>query len=119
MEGLGLQPPGHQPPGEGWGLGHSKSHISHVYHSPLQMFRQKLPIYALARTSWWLSGKEPACNAGDLGSIPGLRRSPRGGDGNPFQYPCLENSKERGTWWGPWGHRELDTTEGHLASNYK
>ena len=33
-------------------------------------------------------GKESACNAGDLGSIPGLRRSPGEGKGNPFQYSC-------------------------------
>ena len=39
-------------------------------------------------------GKEPACNAGDagdLGSIPGLGRSPGEGNGNPLQYSCLEN----------------------------
>ena len=36
-------------------------------------------------------GKESACNAGDLGSIPGLRRSPGEGTGNPLQYSCLEN----------------------------
>ena len=35
--------------------------------------------------------KESACNAGDLGSIPGLGRSPGGGHGNPFQYSCLVN----------------------------
>ena len=36
-------------------------------------------------------GKESACNAGDLGSIPGLGRPPGGGHGNPLQYSCLEN----------------------------
>jgi len=36
-------------------------------------------------------GKESVCNAGDLGSIPGLGRSPGGGHGNPHQYSCLEN----------------------------
>ena len=36
-------------------------------------------------------GKESACNAGDLGLIPGLGRSPGGGHGNPIQYSCLEN----------------------------
>ena len=41
---------------------------------------------------WWLSGKESACNAGDLGSIPGSGRSPREGTGYPLQYSCLENS---------------------------
>ena len=35
--------------------------------------------------------KESACNVGDLGSIPGLGRSPGGGQGNPSQYSCLEN----------------------------
>ena len=36
-------------------------------------------------------GKESACNAGDLGSIPGLGRSPGEGNGNPLQYSCLES----------------------------
>ena len=42
--------------------------------------------------------KEPACNAGDLGSILGLRKSPGKANGNPLQYSCLEN---------PHGHRSL------------
>ena len=42
--------------------------------------------------------KESACNAGHLGSIPGLGRSPEGGNGNPFQYSCLKNPKDRGAW---------------------
>ena len=44
-------------------------------------------------------GKESACNAGDLGSIPGLGRSPGEGNGNPLQYSCLENPMDRGAWW--------------------
>ena len=51
---------------------------------------------------WWLSDKESACNAGaagDLGSIPGLGRSPGEGNDNPLQYSCLENSMDRGAWW--------------------
>ena len=40
-----------------------------------------------------------ACNAGDLGSIPGSRRSPGEGNGNPLQYSCLENPMDRGAWW--------------------
>ena len=44
-------------------------------------------------------GKECACNAGDLGSIPGLGRSPSEGNGNPFQHSCLENPMGRGAWW--------------------
>ena len=49
--------------------------------------------------AWWLSGKESACNAGDLGSIPGSGRSPGEGIGNPLQYSCLENPMDRGAWW--------------------
>ena len=44
-------------------------------------------------------GKESACSAGDLGSIPGLGRSPGGGHGNPLQYSRLENPMYRGAWW--------------------
>ena len=44
------------------------------------------------------ASKESACNAGDLGSIPGLGRSPGEGKGNPLQYSCLENSMVRGAW---------------------
>ena len=39
-------------------------------------------------------GNASVCNAGDLGSIPGLGRSPGEGNGNPLQYSCLENSME-------------------------
>ena len=44
-------------------------------------------------------GKASACNAGDLGSIPVLGRSPGEGNGNPLQYSCLENPTDGGTWW--------------------
>ena len=44
-------------------------------------------------------GKESACIVGSLGLIPGLGRSLGGGRGNPLQYSCLENSKDRGAWW--------------------
>ena len=40
-----------------------------------------------------------ARNAGDLGSIPGSGRSPGEGNGNPFQYSCLENPMDGGVWW--------------------
>ena len=53
-------------------------------------------------------GKESTCNAGDLGSIPGLGRYPREGKGYPLQYSALENSMDC---MGPWGHKESDTTE--------
>ena len=60
-----------------------------------------------------VTGKEPGCKVGDLGSIPGLGRSPGEGNGNLLQYSCLENSMDRGAWqvYGPWGHTESDTTE--------
>ena len=45
------------------------------------------------------NGKESACNAGDLGLIPGLGRSPGEGHGNPLQCSCLENPMDRGAWW--------------------
>src|SRR5574339_502879 len=43
--------------------------------------------------------KVSACNAGDLGSIPGSGRSPGEGNGNPLQYSCLETPMDGGTWW--------------------
>ena len=46
----------------------------------------------------WLSGKESACNAGDTGSIPGSRRSPGEGNGNPLRYSCLEKPTDRVVW---------------------
>ena len=44
-------------------------------------------------------GKESAYNAGDVSSHPELGRSSGEGNGNPLQYPCLENSMDRGAWW--------------------
>ena len=57
--------------------------------------------------------KESACNAGDLGSIPGSGRSPGGGNGNPLQYSCLGNPHglRRLEGYSPWGCKESDTTE--------
>ena len=57
--------------------------------------------------------QESACNAGDLGLIPGLGRSPGGGHGNPFQYSCLENPDGQRSLagYGPWGLKESDMTE--------
>ena len=60
----------------------------------------------------WLSGKESACNAGDVGLIPRSGRSPGEGNGNPLQYSCLGNPVDRGA-WGATVHgvaKELDTT---------
>ena len=59
-------------------------------------------------------------NVGNAGLIPGLGRSPGEGNGNPFQYSCLEHPMDRGAWraaiqgvtkCSPWGCKEWDTTE--------
>ena len=50
----------------------------------------------------WLSGKESPANAGDtgdVGSISGTEKSPRGGNGNPLRYSYLENPTDKGNWW--------------------
>ena len=44
-------------------------------------------------------GKEPACNSGDLGSIPVLGRSPGDENDNSLQYSCLGKTMDRGAWW--------------------
>ena len=51
--------------------------------------------------------KNPPVKVGDAGSAPELGRSPREGNGNPFQYSCLRNPIDRGAWLGdsPWGHK--------------
>ena len=58
-------------------------------------------------------GKESACNAGALGSIPWVGRSPEGGNGNPLQYSCLENPHGQRSLVGysPWDCKESGTTE--------
>ena len=58
-------------------------------------------------------GKESVCNAGNLGSIPELGRSPGEGNGNPFQYSCLGNPMDGEAWQvtSPQGGNELDMNE--------
>ena len=71
----------------------------------LQIYRQTGPC--VIRSLIWVqphhpslsNSKESACNAGDLGSIPGSGRSPGVGSGSPLQYSCLENPMDRGAWW--------------------
>ena len=59
-----------------------------------------LHFKCMLREKSFLSGSEvkSTCNAGDMGSIPGLGRSPGEGNGNPLQYSCLGNSMDRGAW---------------------
>ena len=72
------------------------------------------PIYTV---HWGFSrgsdGKESSCSAGDLGSIPGLGRSPGRKHGNPLEYFCLENPHGQRSLVGysPQGRKESDTTE--------
>ena len=56
-------------------------------------------------------GKESTYKVGDLGSTPGLGRSPGERHGNPLQYPCLENPHGQRSLvdYSPWGHIELNT----------
>ena len=59
-------------------------------------FKQKFNnMYGLP---WWLDGKESACSAGDMGSIPESGRSPGEGNGYPLQYSCLESFMNGGAW---------------------
>ena len=65
------------------------------------MLTQPFHLYFLASLLGFPGGsdsKASACNAGDLGLIPGLGRSPGEGNGNPLQYSCLENSMDEGAW---------------------
>ena len=67
----------------------------------------------MTRVNFWVAQmvKASAYNAGDLGSIPELGRSPGEGNGNPLQYSCLENFMDRGAWRATWSRKELDVTE--------
>ena len=62
-------------------------------------------------------GKESTCNEGNLGSIPGLGRSPGGGPGNPPQYSWLENPHGQGILvaYSPRDLKESDTTENRMG----
>ena len=55
-------------------------------------------IYMHMGFSGYSDGEESACNAGDLGSIPGWGRFPMEGNGCPCQYSCLGNSMDNGAW---------------------
>ena len=78
--------------------------VQETLKSPLQHHCSKASI--LWRSAFFIiqlfpgssDGKVSACNAADVGSIPGLGRSPGEGNGNPLQYSCLENSMDEGGW---------------------
>ena len=84
----------------------------------MSLLLNRLSRFVIA--SWFMTGVgqlvpvESACNVGDLGWMPGWRRSPGEGNGNPPRYSCLENAIGRGAWWAtysPRGHKESKTTE--------
>ena len=60
--------------------------------------RDRLPSPVFFGFPGGSESKESACNVGDLGLNSGLGRSPGKGNGNPFQYSCLENPMDRGAW---------------------
>ena len=65
---------------------------------PYCQHSRNIVIYSFSGFPHSSFGKESACNAGDLGSIPGSGRSSGEGNGNPLQYSCLENPMDRGVW---------------------
>ena len=78
-------------------------HQSNWIRAPLNdLILKKFINLAALGLSWGFfggsDGEESACSVGDLGSIPGLGRSPGEGHGYPLQYSCLENSMDRGAW---------------------
>ena len=86
------------------------------------IFKNEKELCELIQNSWAdtkmgypgsSAGKESACYAGNLGSIPGLGRSPGGGHGNPLQCSCLANPLGQRSLasYSPWGLKEPDTTE--------
>ena len=74
----------------------------HDHNMPLHLFTSSgflfLLIFSFHHVPCSSFNKESACSAEDLSSIPGLGRSPGEGNGNPLQYPCLENLMNRGAW---------------------
>ena len=105
----------------------TESHTHTHIHTHIYMFNLHLCVYVHSESLytnmcvyiyiWSFPGgsdcKKSVCNAGDLGSIPGLRRSPGGRHGNPLQCSCLENPHGQRSLGGCslWGRKELDTTE--------
>ena len=69
------------------------------HHHPKSILYIRVHSWFTLGLPWWLRGKESAHSSGDLGSIPGSGRSPGKGNGNPLQYPWLENSMDRGVCW--------------------
>ena len=73
-------------------------HLLHWQVDSLPLSHLKSRHLFLVWLPWWLSDKESACNARDMGSILGSGRYPEEENDNPLQYSCLENGMDRGAW---------------------
>ena len=105
--------------------------VNYQEHECCHEHSSKSPFYPLTylwpRAFRWHSVKESVCNVGDIGesgSIPGLGRSPGGGNGNPLQYPCLKNPLDRGACWATlcgvaqsWTWLNSDISEFNIDTN--
>ena len=95
--------------GRDWGFGDSRCKL--VY---LGWIDNKVLLCTSPGDSVVKNSPANAEAEGDGGLIPGLERCPGGGNGNPLQYSCLDNPKERGAWWTGGlqflGRKESDTT---------
>ena len=87
----------------------------------MQGKNRKLQGFRVDQSTILGDGKASICNAGDLGSIPGLGRSPGEGSGSPLQYSCLELTPwTRSLVSYPWGRKESDMTERlHFCTLYR
>ena len=94
--------------------------VGFLGHQKIPWRRDRLPTSVFLGFPGGSVSKKLARNAGDLGSIPGLGRSPGGGHGHPLQYSCLGNPHgQRGlVGCSPWGHKESDATK-HSTAKHK
>ena len=90
---------------QGWGGGRGHMYaygwFTLMYdknHHNVIIILQLKSLSRIKKMQWCKTELDPACNMGDLGSIPGLGRCPGEGNGNPLQYSCLENPMDGGAW---------------------
>ena len=90
-------------PGWIWGVQLQARILCVIFHAwPQAITRLHMAGLRARGLHRWLSGKKPPASVGDARDavlILGLGRSPGGGNGNPLQYSCWDNLKDRGDWW--------------------